>query len=363
MITVLVLLGQVLELRAREQTGGAIRALLDLAPKTARRLRDGRQRRGGAARRDRRSATGCACGRASGCRSTAWCSRARARSTRSMVTGESMPVEKEPGGEGDRRHAQRPGQLRHARREGRRATRCWPASCRWSAEAQRSRAPIQRLADQVSGWFVPAVVGVAVAGLRRLGDLGPEPRARLRPDRGGLGADHRLPLRPGPGDADVDHGRRRPRRARGRADQERRGARAAREGRHAGGRQDRHADRGQARRSRRRAACGGPDRDELLRLAAGLERGERAPAGGGDRDGGRATRGLDAAGRADFASVTGKGVRGRSTARRVALGNRALLDERGDRRSTAPGGRGRRAAPRRGHGRCFVARRRPARRR
>ena len=71
-ITVLVLLGQVLELRARETTSGAIRALLDLAPKTARRAPRRRQRGGGRARRASRSATGCASGPASACRSTAW---------------------------------------------------------------------------------------------------------------------------------------------------------------------------------------------------------------------------------------------------------------------------------------------------
>ena len=79
-ITVLVLLGQVLELRAREQTGGAIRALLDLAPKTARRIRAGRR----PTRRSRSiaspSATGCACAPAKRCRSTAPCWKAAARS-------------------------------------------------------------------------------------------------------------------------------------------------------------------------------------------------------------------------------------------------------------------------------------------
>ena len=70
-ITVLVLLGQVLELRAREQTSGAIRALLDLAPKTARRVKRRRQRRGSLRSTPSRSATACACGPARRCRSTA----------------------------------------------------------------------------------------------------------------------------------------------------------------------------------------------------------------------------------------------------------------------------------------------------
>ena len=80
MIVALVLLGQVLELRARERTSGAIRALLGLAPKTARRVRDD-----GADEEVPldavRSATGCACGRATRSRWTAWCSRGAARST------------------------------------------------------------------------------------------------------------------------------------------------------------------------------------------------------------------------------------------------------------------------------------------
>ena len=80
-ITVLVLLGQVLELRAREQTGGAIRALLDLAPKTARRVRARRHGRRGRARTGRRSAIACACGRARRSRSTANSSKGAARST------------------------------------------------------------------------------------------------------------------------------------------------------------------------------------------------------------------------------------------------------------------------------------------
>ena len=80
-IVTLVLLGQVLELRARAQTGSAIRALLDLAPKRARLVRDDGSRGRRPARRGRSPATACASGPARRCRSTASCSKARARST------------------------------------------------------------------------------------------------------------------------------------------------------------------------------------------------------------------------------------------------------------------------------------------
>jgi hypothetical protein len=73
--------------------------------------------------------------------------------------------------------------------------------------AQRSRAPIQRMADTVSGYFVPAVLGIAICRLHRLGDLGACARAGLCPDRSRLGRHHRMPVRTGIGDADVDHGR------------------------------------------------------------------------------------------------------------------------------------------------------------
>ena len=96
----------------------------------------------------------------------------------SMVTGESMPVAKAAGDEGDRRHDQRHRRLvMRAEKVG--SDTVLAHIVQMVAEAQRSRAPIQRLADLVAGWFVPAVIAVAVAHLRRLGDLGPGAALRL----------------------------------------------------------------------------------------------------------------------------------------------------------------------------------------
>ena len=87
------------------------------------------------------------------------------------------------------------------------------------AEAQRTRAPIQRLADQVSGWFVPAVIAAALIAFAAWAMFGPEPRFAYGLVAAVSRADHRLSLRAWPRDADVDHGRRRARRAGRRADQ------------------------------------------------------------------------------------------------------------------------------------------------
>ena len=173
-ITVLVLLGQVLELRAREHTSGAIRALLDLAPKTARRLDAGggeeevpldsiavgdrlRVRPGEKVPVDGVLIEG------------------RSALDESMVTGESMPVTKEAGALliGGTLN-QSGGFVMRAEKVGR--DTLLARIVQMVAAAQRSRAPIQRLADQVAGWFVPAVIAVAIAAFAIWALVGPEPR-------------------------------------------------------------------------------------------------------------------------------------------------------------------------------------------
>ncbi len=172
-ITVLVIVGQVLELRAREQTGGAIRALLDLAPRIARRLREGgadeeiplrdvavgdllRIRPGDAVPVDGVVLEG------------------RSSIDESMVTGESMPVAK---GSGDKLiggTVNGTGALvMRAEKVG--AETLLARIVAMVAEAQRSRAPIQRLADLVAGWFVPAVIAVAIVAFVGWAIWGPPP--------------------------------------------------------------------------------------------------------------------------------------------------------------------------------------------
>src|SRR5271169_3925904 len=172
-ITVLVLLGQVLELRAREQTGGAIRALLKLAPKTARRLKvDGqdedvaleliqvgdrlRVRPGDGVPVDGEVLEG------------------KGAVDESMVTGESMPAAKQPGDKVIGGTVNGTGSLvMRADKVG--ADTMLARIVTMVAEAQRSRAPIQALADKVSGYFVPAVLGVAVLAFAAWAAFGPSP--------------------------------------------------------------------------------------------------------------------------------------------------------------------------------------------
>jgi Cu+-exporting ATPase len=173
-ITVLVLLGQVLELRARASTSGAIRALIDLTPKTARRIKDDggdedvpladvavgdrlRVRPGETVPVDGVVVEG------------------RSAVDEAMVTGESMPVTKAPGaaviggtlnGSG--------GFVMRAEKVGR--DTMLAHIVQMVAAAQRSRAPIQRLADRVAAWFVPAVIAVALIAFAAWAIVGPQPR-------------------------------------------------------------------------------------------------------------------------------------------------------------------------------------------
>lgn len=173
-ITVLVLLGQVLELRARDATSGAIKALLQLAPKTARRVgADGgeheveiEQLHAGDHLRVRPGEKVPVDG---------IILEGRSALDESLVTGESMPVTKEPGAKviaGTLN--QSGGFIMRADKVGRETL--LSQIVQMVADAQRSRAPIQRLADQVAGWFVPTVIAVAIAAFAAWAWFGPEPR-------------------------------------------------------------------------------------------------------------------------------------------------------------------------------------------
>ena len=171
-ITVLVLLGQVLELRAREKTGGAIRALLDLAPKTARRVGEHgdedislehvaqgdllRVRPGEKVPLDGTVMEG------------------RSAVDESMVTGESMPVMKEAAAKVIGGTMNQTGTfIMRADKIGK--DTMLSRIVNMVAEAQRSRAPIQRMADMVAGWFVPVVILVAIISFGIWAFFGPAP--------------------------------------------------------------------------------------------------------------------------------------------------------------------------------------------
>ncbi|GAB4364722.1 MAG: heavy metal translocating P-type ATPase [Deltaproteobacteria bacterium] len=173
-IVVLVLLGQVLELKARSQTGAAIKALLGLAPKTARRIReDGTdedvpldQVRPGDRLRVRPGEKVPVDGVVLEGTSSV---------DEAMVTGEPMPVEKRKGDRVTGATVNGTGALvMRAEKVG--SETLLARIVQMVAEAQRSRAPIQKLADRVAGYFVPAVVSVAVVTAFVWGLAGPEPR-------------------------------------------------------------------------------------------------------------------------------------------------------------------------------------------
>jgi Cu+-exporting ATPase len=172
-IVTLVLLGQVLELRARSRTGAAIRALLDLAPRTARVVKDGgeedipldqvhagdrlRVRPGEKVPVDGVVVEG------------------HSSVDESMITGESVPVEKNAGDRVIGATVNGSGAfIMRAERVG--SETMLAQIVHMVGQAQRSRAPIQRLADRVAGWFVPGVIAIAVLTFIAWAVFGPEPR-------------------------------------------------------------------------------------------------------------------------------------------------------------------------------------------
>jgi P-type Cu+ transporter len=321
-ITVLVLLGQVLELRARERTSGAIRSLLGLAPKTARRITGNddedvamdaiavgdllRVRPGEKIPVDGVVTEG------------------RSSIDESMVTGESMPVSKAEGA-----HViggtvnQGGGLVLRADRVGRDTMLARIVDM--VARAQRSRAPIQRLADRVAGWFVPAVIAAAVLAFAAWVTFGPEPRLSFALVAAvtvliiacpcALGLATPMSIMVGVG----------------------RGAHSGILIRDAGALErleridtiviDKTGTLTEGKpKVVRIIPAGGFDESQLLRLAAGLERGSEHPLGRAIVDEARERR-LAPGELGDFAAAAGKGTSGTVNGRAVTLGNAALMTE------------------------------------
>jgi P-type Cu+ transporter len=324
-ITVLVLLGQVLELRARAQTSGAIRALLDLAPKTARRIAgDGSETEVpldliavGEALRVRPGEKVPVDGVLVEGRSTL---------DESLVTGESMPVAKGPGAKLIAGALNQSGSfIMRAEKVGR--DTMLARIVEMVAAAQRSRAPIQRLADEVAAWFVPTVIVVALLAFAAWATFGPQPRFAY----GLLAAVTVLiiacPCALGlatPMSIMVGIGR----------------------GAHAGilirnaealERMERIdtlvVDKtGTLTEGKAKLVAivptGGLDEAELLRLAASIERASEHPLARAIVEAAQA-RGIALAEVADFDAPAGKGVVGTVAGRKIALGNARFLDEHG----------------------------------
>jgi Cu+-exporting ATPase len=328
-IVTLVLLGQVLELRARSRTGAAIRALLGLAPKTARRVRDGREedvplehvapghrlrvRPGEKVPVDGVVLEG------------------TSAVDESMVTGEAIPVAKGPGDRVVGATINGTGSfVMRAERVG--ADTLLSRIVQMVADAQRSRAPIQKLADTVSGYFVPAVLAVAVLTLAVWALVGPEPRAAFAiinsvavliiacPCALGLATPMSITVAMGKGatvgvlfrNAEAIEVMRK-------VDTlvvDKTGTLTI----------------GKPKLVSVRAAEGWTE-ENLLRLSAGLERGSEHPLAAAIVAG-AAERGVGPAETQAFQSITGKGIVGRIEGHDVALGNRSLMDDLG----VSPGG-------------------------
>jgi Cu+-exporting ATPase len=324
-IVTLVLLGQVLELRARSRTGAAIRALLGLAPKTARRIEaDGSEvdvslETVGAGDRLRIRP-----GEKIPVDGVVF--EGRNTVDESMLTGEPIPVEKTPGVRVVGATVNQTGSLVIlAEKVG--AETLLAQIVRMVGEAQRSRAPIQRLADLVAAWFVPAVVATALATFVLWAWLGPQPRLAHAlvnavavliiacPCALGLATPMSIMVAMG------------------------RGAAAGVLFRNAEAIEllrkvdtlvvDKTGTLTEGRpRLVRVEALPGTSEAELLRLAASLERGSEHPLAAAIVAGAE-ERGVPLAGVDRFDSKTGRGVTGTVAGRAVALGNRRLLDELG----------------------------------
>jgi Cu+-exporting ATPase len=320
-ITVLVLLGQVLELRARERTGGAIRALLDLAPKTARRITpDGeeydaplenivegdrlRVRPGESVPVDSVVIEG------------------RSSVDESMITGEPLPVEKTEGDHVTGGTLNKNGGLViEAARVG--DETMLARIVEMVSSAQRSRAPIQGLADKVASYFVPTVVAVAVAAFAIWLIVGPDPAFVFAvvsavsvliiacPCALGLATPMSIMTATG------------------------RGAQAGvlikdAEALERTARVDTLVvdKTGTLTEGRPKltdvVALSGHDEKAVLALAAALEKGSEHPLAEAIVAGAR-ERGVEAANASDFEAVTGKGVSGRVDGRAVSLGNAAMM--------------------------------------
>ncbi len=172
-ITVLVLLGQVLELSARERTSGAIRALLKLTPATARRVENGHERE--VALDDVKVGNLLRVRPGEKVPVDGELVEGHSAVDQSMVTGESMPVAKDPGAKVIAGTLNTSGTfVLRAEKVGRYTLLARIVDM--VATAQRSRAPIQRLADKVAAWFVPLVIAVAVAAFLAWATFGPGPR-------------------------------------------------------------------------------------------------------------------------------------------------------------------------------------------
>ncbi len=324
-ITTLVLLGQVLELRARDATGKAIRALLGLAPKTASRIGEGgteqevplehvqvgdllRIRPGEKVPVDGVVVEG------------------HSSVDESMISGEPVPVEKQAGEKLTGATVNGTGMLvMRAERIGR--DTMLAQIVRMVAEAQRSRAPIQALADKVSGWFVPAVVGIAILTFITWSLVGPEPRLSHALVNAiavliiacpcALGLATPMSIMVGTG----------------------RGAQSGVLVKNAEALElmekidtlvvDKTGTLtlGKPRLTGVKATNGFGEED-VLRLAAALEKGSEHPLAAAIVDG-ATERGIDPPAVTDFQSHTGKGVSGSVEGRKVVLGNTAMLTDVG----------------------------------